>query len=245
MFTKKKFLKLETRHQHKKCAEILRHLYGLSIQSIDFSLSDYQLLISWMNLSFFDDKCPKKLSDQYHFHLQQSRTSLKEHNLLPPIRRCDREPKKDFGQTGVYLDQMRSAYNVGSILRTVEALRLGPVYFHPKTPFIDNDKVQKVSMEAYKYVPAYQIHRIEDLPRPLIALETAEEAESIESFLFPTAFTLIIGNEEYGISDEMLKEVDYLVDIPLFGRKNSLNAAAAFAMAAQEMQKKPSQTAHL
>ncbi len=237
-FTKKKFLRLEKRQQHKKCAELIRALYQDALDQKNLSFTTYETFLLWMQLPLFSSSDPKQLSDRYHFHLQQSRMSLKEHNLLPPIRRFDREPSKDFGFAALFLDQMRSAYNVGNILRTAEALRLGPIYFHPNTPFIDNDKVQKVSMGAHAFVPAYQIDDIDLLPKPLIGLETGEEAESIGSFLFPEVFTLIIGNEEYGISDAVLEKVDYVVDIPLFGRKNSINAAAAFAMAAQEIQKR-------
>ena len=175
------------------------------------------------------------LSDLYHEHLRKSHISLKEHNLLPSIRQGDRAPLLPFGEQCVYLDQMRSAYNVGSILRTVEALRLGAVYFHENTPFATHDKVQKVSMGSAAIVPCYQISDLTKLPRPLIALETGIDAEPVSSFIFPQSCTLVIGNEEYGVSSTVLKEVDAIVEIPLFGKKNSINAACAFAIAAQAM----------
>jgi len=39
-----------------------------------------------------------------------------------------------------------------------------------------------------------------------------------------------LGNEEYGISDEILKEVDHIVQIPMLGKKNSINVVAAFSI---------------
>ena len=57
-------------------------------------------------------------------------------------------------------------------------------------------------------------------------------------FNYYSIFTLILGNEEYGISDKVLKEVDFLIKIPMMGRKNSLNIANAFAIAAYEIRRK-------
>ena len=132
----------------------------------------------------------------------------------------------------IYLDNVRSAYNVGSILRTAEALRIGAVYFSEKTPFIDNEKVQRTAMGAAEIVPVHRGIPLSSLPRPLIALDTSDEATPVSEFLFPSAFTLILGNEEYGISDEALMLADHLIEIPLLGAKNSLNVACAFAIAA-------------
>jgi tRNA G18 (ribose-2'-O)-methylase SpoU len=44
--------------------------------------------------------------------------------------------------------------------------------------------------------------------------------------------TLIFGNEEFGISNQILSQVDHLVEIPLVGLKNSLNVANAFSIIA-------------
>ncbi len=174
----------------------------------------------------------KGLADRYHWHLSEAGRCLKEHNLLPPIRKGDREPKSDFLPIAIYLDNIRSAYNVGSILRTVEALRIGAVYFSEKTPFIDNEKVQRTAMGAAELVLAFRAVALLSLPRPLIALETSEDAEPVSEFLFPERFTLILGNEEYGVSEEALRAADHLIEIPMLGAKNSLNVACAFAIAA-------------
>jgi tRNA G18 (ribose-2'-O)-methylase SpoU len=78
---------------------------------------------------------------------------------------------------------------------------------------------------------------LSQLPHPVIALDTSDEAVSLNDFLFPAAFTLVLGNEEYGISDEALRLSDILVEIPLLGVKNSLNVACAFAIAAAQIRR--------
>lgn len=231
MFTKKKFLQLEPRQRHKKCAELLRLHYQTDLTDY----TEYNTLLNWLRCNPYEFSDKKDLADRYHWHLQMAGLSLKEHNLLPSLRTGDREAKLDFPNVAIYLDNVRSAYNVGSILRTIEALRIGKVYFSEKTPFIDNEKVIRTAMGAASIVPCYQNVKLENLPRPIIACDTSNAAIPVHEFQFPESFTLILGNEEYGISNESLSQVDAIVEIPLFGAKNSINIACAFSIAAAQI----------
>ena len=56
-------------------------------------------------------------------------------------------------------------------------------------------------------------------------------------FTSPESFTLILGNEEYGLSDEWLEACDHIVTIPMYGFKNSLNVASAYSIAAYEIRR--------
>lgn len=235
IFTKRKFLSLDPKQRHKKCAELLRAAYEKQLKESPVDYSEYDTWLSWMKLLPFASSDLKTLADRYHWHLQEAGLCLKEHNLLPAIRKLDRSPKAEFLPIAIYLDNVRSAYNVGSILRTAEALRIGSVYFSDKTPYIDNEKVQRTAMGAAEIVPVHRGIPLASLPKPLIVLDTSDEAIPLGDFLFPQEFTLILGNEEYGVSDEALKIADYLVEIPLVGVKNSLNVACAFAIAADKI----------
>ncbi|MFA6501756.1 MAG: TrmH family RNA methyltransferase [Parachlamydiales bacterium] len=239
-FTKSKFLKLDLPQRHKKCAEALRVIHEkiLLKQYTAHLYTHYNQLCKWLNLDIFVSENLKDVSDRYHFHLKLANVSLKEHNLLPSLRNIDgNNIQMPFLDNAIYLDSLRSAYNVGSIIRTTEALRLGSIYFEEKTPFVDNEKVQKTSMGSYQLTPCYQKFNFQDLPRPFIGIDTSDKAESIYDFIFPKKFTLVLGNEEYGISDNMLKELDYLIEIPMLGFKNSINVASAFAICANEIRR--------
>lgn len=239
IFTKSKFQKLPRELQHRKCAEALRMVYELLLENKD-ALSFFQNYLQylvWMKLESFSFTSPKGIADRYHWHLAEGKILLKEHGLLPAIRRGDRSPKEEFPPCAIFLDNLRSAYNVGSILRTTEALRIGSLHFGGKTPFIDNHKVEKTSMGSAHIVPCFPNADLKTLPRPIIAIETGEDAHPVSSFLFPSVFTLVLGNEEYGISDASLKEADHLIQVPLFGAKNSLNVACAFGICAQEIRR--------
>lgn len=234
-FTKKKFLKIDPAHRHKHCAEFLRQCYERLLEQKPISFEPYCMFLDWMNLQPFESLDPKAIADRYHWHLDQASRSLKEHNLLPRLRIGDRQPKSDFLPISIYLDNVRSAYNVGSILRTCEALRIGTVHFSDKTPFNDNEKVVRTSMGTTHLVPCERNTPFSELPRPILILDTSDDAIPLPNYLFPPSFTLILGNEEYGVSEQSLALADTLLEIPLLGAKNSLNVACAFAIAAAQI----------
>lgn len=238
-FTEKKFLQLPLERQHKKCAELIRHLYEgiLTQQDIQSDAALYHQLSVWMQEPPLSIVSLQTLADRYHWHLQRAKVSKKEHHLLPSVRQGDRLQSEETWPIAIYLDHLRSAHNVGSILRTVEALALGTVYFSESTPFIDHKQVQDTSMGAYQWVSCQKGVPLFTLANPIIALETSENAIPLYEFIFPDVFTLVVGNEEYGCSENTLAQADYVLEIPLRGRKNSLNVANAFAMVASEIQR--------
>lgn len=238
-FNQKKFQSLPVEQQHKKCAEFLRYIYDkiLISQPFQSELDHFHELNQWMNVPLLNSFDIKSIADRYHYHLQEAKVNIRENNLLPRVTTIDRpQPKTPFS-IAIYLDRIRSAFNVGSILRTTEAFALGSIYFSDSTPFVSNRQVQNTSMDAYRWIPCHQNVALENLPRPIIALETSPDGISLHDFIFPDNFTLVLGNEEYGCSESTLKIADYIVQIPLRGRKNSLNVANAFAIAAAEIQR--------
>ncbi len=239
-FNSSKFLSLPFHSQHKKCAELLRLIYE-KISSKEDSSSLFSLYLSfleWMqlprsSLDIIDSL--EKVSHLYHFHLKQANIHIKEHHLLNQMRTGDRTHNTKILDIDIYLDHIRSAHNVGSIIRTTEAFSLGTLYFSENTPFIDHPQVQNTSMNSYHWVPCLQGFFLDKLRRPIVLLETFEEATPLYEFIFPPSFTLVIGNEEFGCSETAAQLADFIVEIPLFGRKNSLNVANAFAIAASEI----------
>lgn len=229
-FTKRKFLSLPTETQHKKCAELLRQLY----ENAEPELSGYYNEIQeWMERESLFNLTHEDLSNRYHVHLKLANVHLNEHALLPRARQGDRDQTLAPAiEVHTYLDQIRSAHNVGSILRTVEAFHMGTVYFSPDTPTEMHPQVNKTSMGCSSSVECLRQVAVKDLPGPLIALETCTRAIPLNDYIFPYPCCIAIGNEEFGLSQEVLDKADTIVEIPLYGKKNSLNVANAFAIAA-------------
>ena len=195
---------------------------------------DYCHLLRWMEEAI-PEQTLKSLADHYHYHMQKAGRQHKEHHLLPNITKEDRRQAEPCWPIAIYLDRLRSAHNVGSIISTVEAFSLGKLFLSLETPAATHKQVIDASMGAQQWVIIEQEKGIDKLPRPVIVLETGENAIPLTHFRFPETFTLVVGNEEYGCSDQILAQADYIVKIPLRGRKNSLNVANAFAIAAAEI----------
>lgn len=228
-FNRRKFLSLPLKQQHKQAAKLLRAFYATGEKKW---FAKYRDLESYLTLLPIDSSFPS-VADRYHFHLKKASVSLKEHDFL--VKRFDSLTDTPYLSVALYLENLRSGHNVGSILRTVEAFRLGTVYFSQQTPGPTNKKVSDAAMGTALYLPHVINASIEDLPDPLVAVETVETAPPYFNFSFPKRFSLLLGNEEYGLKSETIKRADHIVQIPLFGGKNSLNVACAFAIVAAEI----------
>jgi len=130
----------------------------------------------------------------------------------------------------VYLDDLRSPFNVGSIFRTAESFCYENIFLSQFTPSPAHKRAARSSMgtvELLKWSKA----AIDDLPQPLFALETG--GVPVSDFVFPESGTVIIGSEESGISsaaiDAARKSLG-IVSIPLYGIKGSLNVGIAFGI---------------
>lgn len=233
-FTQKKFLSLTQEKQEKVSAERIQTLF---INPLDEeALIEYNQLQNWLGREPLTNLGQETLSNRYHDHIRRAGIQLKESAFLPRVKTQDRlEALPNLGYH-IFLDELRSAHNVGSILRTVEAFQLGSVYFSENTPFIDQKKVKDASMGSWEWVHCEK-SSLELLPKPWICLETAENAEPLARASIPQGCTLIIGNEEYGCSLHSLSVADRFVQIPLRGRKNSLNVSNAFAILAYQLLK--------
>ena len=157
------------------------------------------------------------------------------------VTRTDRVTNKGAGgraSVSLVLDNLRSAFNVGCLLRSVEALGAGKVYVCGHSPDPENPKTAKSALGSERWVDweyfPNTLDCLEELRRQgrtLYALETSICAADINTFAprFPCA--LVLGNERFGLGYPVLARVDRILAFPLYGRKNSLNVAVCGSMA--------------
>lgn len=140
----------------------------------------------------------------------------------------------------VVLDNIRSAYNVGSIFRTADAARIAHVYVTGYSPTPEHRKVAKTALGAEDTVPwsyeadaAALLDRLRAEGHTLAALEQTDQSSPIGSVgaaQFPLA--LVLGNEVDGVQQALLDRCDLALEIPQYGAKHSLNVSVAFGIAA-------------
>lgn len=139
------------------------------------------------------------------------------------------------------LDNIRSAFNVGSIFRTAECLGVEKVYLCGYTPTPEQWKVEKTAMGTQENVTWEEggklLERLEELKDEgyrIIALETAASATDLYDTFEPEPTVFVFGNERFGLDPEILKVIDEVRIVPLRGMKNSLNVGVTAAVAGFE-----------
>lgn len=143
-------------------------------------------------------------------------------------------------ETAVLLHNVRSAHNVGSIFRTAEAAGVSRVYLSGYTPTPKDrfgraqKEVAKTALGAEKFLPWEQ----HEAPAPLISrlkkdgwrivgVEQDTRARDYRKFDAKSKTFFIFGNEVRGLSKELRDQCDTLIEIPMHGKKESLNVAVA------------------
>lgn len=142
------------------------------------------------------------------------------------------------------LDNIRSALNVGSIIRTSEASGVEKIYFCGITPDTSDQKVLKTSLGAektleteYKKTTIEAVNELKEAGFQIVSLEQSQKSEDFRKTKYSYPVCLIVGNEVSGVSDEILKISDKIVEIPMRGKKNSLNVSVATGIALYEILK--------
>lgn len=144
----------------------------------------------------------------------------------------------------VVLDELKDAYNLGSILRIADAAGVDGVII-PKHRSIGLDSVvAKASAGAIEYVPVARVTNIAQTLRELkekhnfwVCGTAMEGSVPYDTADYTGSLAIIIGSEGEGMRDIVRKECDFLISIPMAGEVNSLNAACAAAVVVFEATK--------
>ncbi len=143
------------------------------------------------------------------------------------------------------LDNIRSVENTGSIFRTAEGLGVKKIICIGTTPTpLDRfgrkrNDFAKVSLGAENIDWSYEknlkltIRDLKEQGFKIISLEQTQEAEKLTRLEIHKLelFALVVGNEVDGVSKEALALSDKVVEIPMQGKKESLNVAVATGIA--------------
>lgn len=149
------------------------------------------------------------------------------------------------------LDNLRSAFNVGSIFRTADTLGVSKIWLTGYTPTPHQIQVEKAALGS-TFIMDWEhccfqdcVTKLKEQNIQIISLETTSKARDITldfDFSRPSAF--VIGNERFGLDQTQLELSDDVRRIPTYGIKNSLNASVAAAIAGFEWRKQFNETAH-
>lgn len=140
----------------------------------------------------------------------------------------------------VALDNIQDPSNLGTILRTAEAVGVDGVVLSADCCDIYSPKVIRGSMGAVFRLPFLIENSISEFINnhkefTSYASVVDKRAEKITEIEFENSCILVIGNEGNGVKQSTIDSCDKLITIPMNGRAESLNASAAAAILIWEM----------
>ena len=149
--------------------------------------------------------------------------------------------KKDIR---ILLHDIRSAHNVGSMLRTAEAIGVSHAYLTGYTPLpVDRFKrpmkeISKTALGAEKLIPWEHaqgpdeiIGDLRDEGFEIVGIEQDARSVDYKSYVPNRRVLILLGSEVDGMTPSLRKECDALLQIPMYGAKESLNVSVAFGIA--------------
>ena len=142
------------------------------------------------------------------------------------------------------LHNLRSVQNTASIFRTADAAGVTKIILIGTTPTpidrfgkLRNDFI-KISLGAEKSVPweygnttTSIFNKLKKENYEIFALEQDRSSKDYSKVKYPNKVALVVGNEPNGISKSTLNKVESIIEIPMYGKKESLNVSVATGIA--------------
>jgi len=134
------------------------------------------------------------------------------------------------------LDNVRSLNNVGAVFRTADAFMVEKIYLCGITGTPPHRDIEKTALGATESVAWQHVPDTLELVKQLQAqnyligaVEQAENSLKLNHFcpLPDRHYALVLGNEVFGVEQEVINQSDFVLEIPQFGTKHSLNISVA------------------
>lgn len=166
---------------------------------------------------------------------------LNSHQIRSSKIRESQKLQKEINRNPIILvlDNVLDTYNIGSFFRLADALGAekiclcGPVVTPP------NIKIHRASIGTWKWIPWQQFDTTVDCLKKLktdgyqiIACEQSKTSINYLKAKYSSKVAIIAGSESYGVSPEVLKMADQIVEIPMYGINISLNVLVATSIIA-------------
>lgn len=249
MISKKKFLNLKPTTQIFKICNELELLRDGLISDIELDLSALESFYNYILDSnkqeiakkigvILADNNKRSLLENIHFLLHELREKvgypISEKQFIKSSKdkiEILQEKKNDLI---IILENLRSAFNVGSIIRSSECFGIKKIISTGLTPQITDSKVIKTAKDTERNVDfsftediALNIKELKNEGYYVIGAETGKGSVKLSDHEFIKKTAVIFGNEEIGLTQKVIDLCDAIVEIDMKGLKNSLNVSNA------------------
>lgn len=231
--TRKKFEKLSSGRQH----QLLMILSQAAAHSAHPEIgARFEELVSWGNIDQYHP--PAWLNDdeiwleRSHFHRFFVTTPIKsEEKFEAEVTHISWKPVFNYS---IVVDQLRSPFNAGSLLRLIDNLGFRELLHNSAWLNLNHPQLKKSARGCEHWIPCHEkrdlLDYLMELDEPVIAVEQKEGSISYLDWDPPPAAHLVLGNEQYGVAQKIIEICDSVIHIPIFGFKHSLNVHHALAI---------------
>jgi tRNA G18 (ribose-2'-O)-methylase SpoU len=167
------------------------------------------------------------------------------------LEELNRKSIEEFRQSDkipiiVVLENIRSAYNVGSVFRTADAFLLEAIYICGYSAFPPHKEIKKTALGADETVQWRHFKNIKNAMEDLklqgykiFAVEQAAGSVKLHQFSSSTEkIAVVFGNEVTGVEQSTIEMADGCIEIPQLGMKHSLNISVAAGIVLWEIVRK-------
>jgi TrmH family RNA methyltransferase len=184
----------------------------------------------------------RMLNSVYHLLLSETGRTRADWDFVNSPGVLDPSKRRPFAGMQVYLEDIRSPFNVGSMFRAAESFGAEKIWLSPFCADPRHKRAERTAMGCVDVVPWERLSHdpfasaVETLfsGESIFALETG--GTPLENFPFPKQGILIAGSEELGVNPGALAAADASlgrVSITCYGAKGSLNVSVAFGIVMQ------------
>lgn len=142
------------------------------------------------------------------------------------------------------LDNIWDTYNIGSLFRLADAVGVTKMYLCGNMEYPPSSRIHKASVGTENWVPWEKVDNTKDIVTKLqskgvqiIAVEQNPQSTSYHllstKVRFPVA--IVVGHETRGVSNDVLKIADIIVELPMYGINKSFNVWGSAAVIAYKI----------
>lgn len=137
-------------------------------------------------------------------------------------------------------DHLTDSANLGILFRLADAARLQEIIFFNEPDFEITPKINRISRQTVQYVPHRVFHNFTDIEKvkndyELVALEYTNQSMLYTKYTPERPILLILGNEQTGVSSQLLELSDQSIHLPMHGINSSMNVSMAAGIAVYQL----------
>ena len=166
--------------------------------------------------------------------MQEKQLSFQD--MRPDSKATSENIKTNRNPISLLLDRMTDPRNIGGIFRLADAARIKHIYFYKCEDLEITSKIKRISRSTTQVVPYSHLDSLEAVEalkstQDLIALEYTSQSIPYTDFTPQERTILVIGNEQRGVSEELLELTGQSIHLPMLGMNTSMNVMCATGIA--------------